>query len=83
MSERIVRRAVDAFVARDLDGILAVADGEIVLRSLLTEAERPLYYGHDGVRCRSTRTTGWGRGYEMARSCSSGSSGPRTTPWTR
>ena len=36
-------------MAHDLDGILAVADGEIVLRSLLTEAERPLYYGHDGV----------------------------------
>ena len=45
-----MRRAVEAFVARDLDGILAVADEEIVLRSLLTEAERPLYYGHEGVR---------------------------------
>jgi len=50
MSEALVRRAVDAFMARDLDGILAVADEEIVLRSLLTEAERPLYHGHDGVR---------------------------------
>ena len=50
MSERVVRRAVEAFNARDLDGILAVADGEIVLRSLLTEAERPLYHGHEGVR---------------------------------
>ena len=50
MSEEVVRRAVEAFLARDLDGILAVADGEIVLRSLLTEAERPLYHGHDGVR---------------------------------
>jgi ketosteroid isomerase-like protein len=50
MSEAIVRRAVDAFMARDLDGILAVADHEIVLRSLLTEPERPLYHGHDGVR---------------------------------
>ena len=37
-------------MARDLDGILAVADPEIELRSLLTEAERPLYHGHDGVR---------------------------------
>jgi len=50
MAEAIVRRAVDAFMARDLDGILAVSDDEIVLRSLLTEAERPLYHGHDGVR---------------------------------
>jgi ketosteroid isomerase-like protein len=50
MGEAVVRRAVDAFMARDLDGILAVADEEIVLRSLLTEAERPLYHGHAGVR---------------------------------
>jgi ketosteroid isomerase-like protein len=50
MAEALVRRAVEAFLARDLDGILAVADEEIVLRSLLTEAERPLYHGHAGVR---------------------------------
>jgi ketosteroid isomerase-like protein len=50
MAERIVRQAIDAFMARDLDGILAVADREIVLRSLLTEAERALYHGHEGVR---------------------------------
>ena len=50
MSEEVVLRAVHAFMAKDLDGILAVADDEIVLRSLLTEAERPLYYGHEGVR---------------------------------
>jgi ketosteroid isomerase-like protein len=50
MAEPLVRRAVDAFMARDLDGILAVADPEIELRSLLTEAERPLYRGHEGVR---------------------------------
>lgn len=50
MSEEIVRQAVLAFMARDLDGILAVADDEIALRSLLTEAERPLYHGHEGVR---------------------------------
>jgi hypothetical protein len=48
--EPVVRQAVEAFLARDLDGILAVADEGIVLRSLLTEAERPLYHGHDGVR---------------------------------
>lgn len=50
MAEAVVRRAVEAFLARDLDGILELADEEIVLRSLLTEAERPLYHGHDGVR---------------------------------
>jgi ketosteroid isomerase-like protein len=50
MSEEITRRAISAFMARDLDGILAVADPRIQLRSLLTEAERPLYHGHDGVR---------------------------------
>ena len=50
MSEEVVLRAVHAFAAKDLDGILAVAGEEIVLRSLLTEAERPLYYGHEGVR---------------------------------
>jgi ketosteroid isomerase-like protein len=50
MAERLVRQAVDAFMARDLDGILAVAHPRIELRSLLTEAERPLYYGHEGVR---------------------------------
>ena len=50
MSEEVVRRAVDAFMTRDLDGILAVADRDIVLRSLLTEAERPVYHGHEGVR---------------------------------
>jgi ketosteroid isomerase-like protein len=49
MAEQLVRRAVDAFMARDLAGLLAVSDPEIELRSLLTEAERPLYHGHDGV----------------------------------
>jgi len=48
MAERLVRRAVDSFMERDLDGILAVADPAIELRSLLTEAERPLYHGHEG-----------------------------------
>ena len=50
MAEQVVRRAVDAFMERDLDGILAVADPGIELRSLLTEPERPLYHGHEGVR---------------------------------
>ena len=50
MSEQVVLQAVRAFMAKDVDGILAVADEGIVLRSLLTEAERPLYYGFEGVR---------------------------------
>jgi hypothetical protein len=50
MAEQIVRKAIRAFMERDLDGILALADPAIELRSLLTEAERPLYYGHGGVR---------------------------------
>jgi ketosteroid isomerase-like protein len=50
MSEEVVLRAVSAFMARDLDGLLALADLQIVLRSLLTEPERPLYHGHEGVR---------------------------------
>jgi ketosteroid isomerase-like protein len=50
MSEDVMQSAVGAFMQRDLDGILAVADPRIELRSLLTEAERPLYHGHAGVR---------------------------------
>jgi ketosteroid isomerase-like protein len=50
MSEEVVQRAVGAFMERDIDGLLAVADPRIELRSLLTEAERPLYHGHGGVR---------------------------------
>lgn len=50
MSQELVLSAVAAFKARDLDKLLALADREIVLRSLLTEAERALYHGHEGVR---------------------------------
>ena len=50
MAERVARAAIEAFMARDLDGILEAADPEIVVRSLLTEAERPVYHGHEGVR---------------------------------
>lgn len=49
MDEHVVRSAVEAFMAQDLEGLLAVADPEIELRSLLTEAERPLYCRHEGV----------------------------------
>jgi ketosteroid isomerase-like protein len=50
VAERLVRQAIDAFLRRDLDGILALADADVVVRSLLTEAERPLYHGREGVR---------------------------------
>ena len=50
MAEQLARAAIEAFMAHDLDGILAVADEGIVVQSLLTEAERPLYHGHEGVR---------------------------------
>ena len=50
MAEELVQRVVTAFMARDLEAILALADPGIELRSLLTEAERPLYHGHEGVR---------------------------------
>jgi ketosteroid isomerase-like protein len=62
MSEEVVRRAVDAFMTRDLDGILALADPDIVLRSLLTEAERPLYHGHDGAVVIALDVTATGAG---------------------
>jgi hypothetical protein len=45
MAEELVLRAVAAFMARDLDGLLELADPQIKLRSLLTEAERPLDHG--------------------------------------
>ena len=98
MSEQLVRSAVEAFQAHGLDGILAVADEEIVLRSLLTEAERPLYYGHEGVREWFSNVFGvfpdWnpvprppshdehGSVVMLPRSSSSGSSAPRRTPST-
>ena len=49
MAERVARAAVEAFMARDLDGILEVADPEIVVRSLLTEAERPASHDEDAA----------------------------------
>ena len=41
------RRAVEAFNERDVDGIVALCDPEIELRSAVTTT---LYRGHDGVR---------------------------------
>ena len=45
MAEAVVRRAVEAFMARDLDGILAVADEEIVLLGARVEAAKIKFFG--------------------------------------
>jgi hypothetical protein len=41
MAEAVVRRAVEAFLAQDLEGILELADEEIVLRSLPDRGRAP------------------------------------------
>ena len=45
----LVRRSYELWAARDLEGMLAMMDPEVELRSLLTEAERTSYRGHRGV----------------------------------
>jgi ketosteroid isomerase-like protein len=45
----LVRRSYELWAARDLEGMLAITDPEVELRSLLTEAERTSYRGHEGV----------------------------------
>ena len=46
----VVRRAFDAYNRRDMDSLLALLDPEVEVRSLMTEAERSTYRGHEGVR---------------------------------
>ena len=46
----LVRRAFDAHDARDLEGLLAMMHPEVQVHSLMTEAERADYHGHQGVR---------------------------------
>jgi ketosteroid isomerase-like protein len=48
--QELVRRALLSFHAGDLDGLLALLQPDVHVRSLLTEAERPDYHGYDGVR---------------------------------
>jgi ketosteroid isomerase-like protein len=50
MLEDLVRRALVAFHAGDLETLLALLQPDVHVRSLLTEAERPDYHGYDGVR---------------------------------
>jgi ketosteroid isomerase-like protein len=45
----LVRRSYELWAARDLDGMLALFDPKVELRSLLTEAERTTYRGHRGA----------------------------------
>jgi ketosteroid isomerase-like protein len=46
----LVHRAFDAFNRRDLDGLLAMLAPDVRVHSLMTEAEREDYHGHEGVR---------------------------------
>ena len=48
--ERIVSRWVDAFNARDLDGILADLAGTVDFRPVRLSGIAASYRGHDGVR---------------------------------
>ena len=46
----LVLRCFDAFRSRDVDTLLALLHPDVEVRSLMTEAERPVYLGHEGVR---------------------------------
>jgi ketosteroid isomerase-like protein len=46
----LVLRCFDAFRARDIERLLTMLAEDVHVRSLMTEAERIHYHGHDGVR---------------------------------
>jgi ketosteroid isomerase-like protein len=46
----LVETALEAINRRDVDALVATLDEGVELRSLLTEAERPVYHGHQEVR---------------------------------
>ena len=48
--EELVRRAFAAYASHDVARLLALLDPEIEIRSLMTEAERTIYRGHQGAR---------------------------------
>jgi hypothetical protein len=48
MLEAVVYRAFDMFNRRDLDGLLELLHSDVRVHSLMTEAEREDYFGHDG-----------------------------------
>jgi ketosteroid isomerase-like protein len=46
----LVLRCIDAFQSRDVEVLLELVHDDVQVKSLMTEAERPVYSGHDGVR---------------------------------
>ena len=46
----LVRRAFDAYNTRDIEALLVVLHPSVQIHSLMTEAERADYYGHEGAR---------------------------------
>jgi ketosteroid isomerase-like protein len=46
----LVLRCFEAFSGRDIDTLLTMLHSDVEVRSLMTEAERQIYTGHDGVR---------------------------------
>jgi ketosteroid isomerase-like protein len=47
---QIVRRAFEAYAGGDVESLLGLLDPSVEVRSLMTEAERTTYNGHQGVR---------------------------------
>jgi len=50
LSEMLVRRLIEAFNARDLDGVLACSAKGVDLRPLRLSGLAGRYHGHEGVR---------------------------------
>jgi ketosteroid isomerase-like protein len=46
----IVLRCFDAFIGRDIDALLGRLAPDVEVKSLMTEAERVHYHGHQGAR---------------------------------
>jgi len=46
----LVLRCFDAFDKRDVNMLLELVQPDVEVRSLMTEPERPIYSGHEGVR---------------------------------
>lgn len=46
----LVRRAFSAYAAGHVEALLAVLDPDVEIKSLMTEAERAIYRGHEGAR---------------------------------
>ena len=46
----LVLRCFEAFSRRDIDSLLSMLHEDVEVKSLMTEPEREVYSGHDGVR---------------------------------